>query len=75
MKWGRLSDYLDGQGYLEAKTETWQAAARLYYDLRKKGTTIRSPIDCCIAQIAVENKMLLIHDDHASTCAFVLFMP
>ena len=66
-EWGKLSDYLEGQDYLEAQSGTWQAAARIYYDLRKMGITIRSPIDCCIAQIAIENKILLIHDDHDFT--------
>lgn len=62
-EWGRLSDYLAGQDYLEVQTDTWQSAARLYYELRKKGVTVRSPIDCCIAQIALEHKILLLHDD------------
>ena len=38
--------------HIEASVETWQAAARIYYDLRRQGLTVRSPIDCCIAQIA-----------------------
>jgi predicted nucleic acid-binding protein len=62
-EWGKLSEYLDGQDYLEAQPSTWQAAARIYYSLRKKGITIRSPIDCCIAQIALERWVMLIHDD------------
>ena len=62
-EWGQLSDYLEGQDYLEALSATWQAAARIYYVLRKKGVTVRSPIDCCIAQIAIERRVLLIHDD------------
>ena len=41
----------------------WQTAARLYYDLRRQGLTVRSPIDCCIAQIALENRLMLVHDD------------
>ena len=66
-EWGKLSDYLDGQDYLETQSGTWQAAARIYYDLCKMGITIRSPIDCCIAQIAMEHEMLLIHDDRDFT--------
>lgn len=63
VEWSKLSSYLDGQDYLEMHSSTWQAAARVYYDLRKKGLTVRSPIDCCIAQIAMEQRILLIHDD------------
>jgi predicted nucleic acid-binding protein len=62
-EWILLSDYLDNQLYLEVGSDTWQAAARIYFDLRRSGVTVRSPIDCCIAQIAIENEVLLIHDD------------
>jgi predicted nucleic acid-binding protein len=62
-EWGLLSDYLDGQDYIEMQPTTWSAAARIYYDLRKQGYTVRSPIDCCIAQLAMENQLLLVHDD------------
>ncbi len=62
-EWGQLSEYLDGQDYLEIQQSTWQAAARLYFELRKKGLTVRSPIDCCIAQIAIEHGVLLIHNN------------
>ena len=51
-EWLRLSDYLEGQDYLETKSSTWKSAARIFYELRKKGITVSSPIDCCIAQIA-----------------------
>ena len=62
-EWGKLSEYLDGQDYLETLSTTWQSAARIFYELRKKGLTVRSPIDCCIAQIAIEYRVLLIHND------------
>jgi predicted nucleic acid-binding protein len=62
-EWNLLTKYLEGQEYIEMQPATWQAAARIYYNLRKQGLTIRSPIDCCIAQIALENRLLLIHDD------------
>jgi predicted nucleic acid-binding protein len=62
-EWLRLSVYLEGQDYLETKSSTWKSAARIFYELRKKGITVRSPIDCCIAQIAIERRVLLIHND------------
>jgi len=43
---------------------SWSAAARIYFDLRRKGLTVRSPIDCCIAQLALQFDALLIHRDH-----------
>ena len=39
------------------------SAARIYYDCRKKGITIRSTIDCLIAQIVLENNGVLLHMD------------
>ncbi len=62
-EWGLLSEYLAGQDYIEMQPTSWQAEARIYYDLRKQGLTVRNPIGCCIAQVAMENRLLLIHDD------------
>jgi predicted nucleic acid-binding protein len=62
-EWTLLSTYLETQNYIELTNDSWQAAARIYYDLRRKGLTVRSPIDCCIAQAALENDLLLIHND------------
>jgi predicted nucleic acid-binding protein len=62
-EWTLLSTYLGAQDYVELTIHSWQAAARIYYDLRRQGLTVRSPIDCCIAQVALENDLLLIHND------------
>jgi len=62
-----LQSYLEFQQYLEATTETWAKAARIYFELRRKGKTVRSPIDCCIAQIAINEKALLLHRDQDFT--------
>ncbi|MCY3857711.1 MAG: PIN domain-containing protein [Gammaproteobacteria bacterium] len=62
-EWALLSDYLEVQDYLEASTATWRNAARIYYDLRRQGHTLRSTIDCCIAQLAIEHRILLLHRD------------
>jgi predicted nucleic acid-binding protein len=62
-EWTMLDDYLSTQYYLEASNDTWRAAARIYFDLRRRGLTINSPIDCCIAQIAMEHGSLLLHRD------------
>jgi predicted nucleic acid-binding protein len=62
-EWLLLSSHLEGQTYVEAAVSTWQAAARIYFDLRRQGLTVRSPIDCCIAQLALENDLLLLHND------------
>ena len=62
-EWLLLSSHLEDQTYIEASESTWQAAARIYFELRRLGLTVRSPIDCCIAQLALENKLLLLHND------------
>jgi predicted nucleic acid-binding protein len=62
-EWTLLSTYLETQDYVEPTSNSWPAAARIYYDLRRQGLTVRSPIDCCIAQVALENDLLLIHND------------
>ena len=62
-EWELLDDYLSTQYYLEASQDTWPEAARIYFELRRKGFTINSPIDCCIAQIALEQGAFLLHRD------------
>jgi hypothetical protein len=39
------------------------AAARNYFDCRRRGLTVRSSNDCVIAQVALEHDALLLHDD------------
>ena len=38
-------------------------AANIYRQLRKRGFTIRSPIDCVIAALAMRCRFLLLHKD------------
>jgi len=63
-EWDLLDKYLSTQIYLETSQDTWVAAARIYFDLRRKGLTVHSPIDCCIAQLAIEHGALLFHRDN-----------
>ena len=62
-EWSVLAVYLEHQDYLEAEADTWRNAARIYFDLRRRGHTIRSPIDCCIAELARQHDALLVHRD------------
>lgn len=62
-EWELLEDYLSTQYYLEATKHTWPEAARIYFELRRRGITINSPVDCCIAQIALEYGAVLLHRD------------
>ena len=62
-EWRKLDEYLSSQYYLECSEETWKLAARIFYELRRKGITVNSPVDCCIAQIALESGAVLLHRD------------
>ncbi|MEO0015100.1 MAG: hypothetical protein RLZZ535_3489 [Cyanobacteriota bacterium] len=60
-EWSKLNSYLETQDYLEPSTESWTVAARIYYNLRRQGITVRNTIDCCIAASAIEHNLLLLH--------------
>lgn len=47
----------------KSDTATHIAAAALYARCRWRGITPRSPHDCLIAQLCIEHKMSLLHDD------------
>ena len=60
-----VKSYLETQrffGLLDEK-ESYAAAARIYFDCRRKGITINSTVDCLIAQTAIENDLTLLHND------------
>lgn len=61
----RLQEYLSTQNFyhLQDPILSFSAAAKLYMDCRSKGITIRSTIDCLIAQVAIENNLILLHND------------
>src|SRR5262249_16950841 len=42
---------------------SYSAAARLYARCRRAGITVRSTIDCLIAQVAIEHGLDLLHND------------
>jgi predicted nucleic acid-binding protein len=60
-----LADYLVAQTFFYPKyhPETYRQAAQIYFDCRRKGITIRSTIDCLIAQTAIEHNLILLHSD------------
>lgn len=62
-QWERMGRYFDAHPFLEAGNQTWHGAARIVFDLKRKGKTISSTIDCVIAQIVIENERLILHND------------
>ncbi len=60
-----LKQYLSTQRFFHPKDplDSYAAAAEIFYTCRRSGVTIRSTIDCLIAQIAIEHNLLLLHND------------
>lgn len=61
----RLRAYFSTQrfyGFADSK-RAHEAAARRYHDCRRQGVTVRSTLDCLIAQCAIENGLVLLHND------------
>ena len=63
--WNELLETLTSRTLLSPRdaAATHFAAARLYYDCRRRGITIRSSADCFIAQLVLEEEAVLLHDD------------
>jgi len=60
-----LRDYLSSQRffYPQDAVKSYEEAAYIYFKCRRRGVTIRSTIDCLIAQIALEQDLSLLHND------------
>ena len=60
-----LKEYLSSQRFFHPKdpVESYAMAAHIYFTCRRKGITVRSTIDCLIAQIALEHDLFLLHND------------
>jgi len=61
-----LRKYLSTQRFyqLQDPVDSFVNAARLYMECRKKGITIRSTIDCLIAETLLEHDLRLLHNDN-----------
>jgi hypothetical protein len=49
--------------YLPETVETHVRAAQIYLALRKRGKTIRNPVDCTISAICLEHGAFILHND------------
>jgi len=61
----KFRDYFSGQKIYRFNDplESHIAAAQIFFDCRRKGITVRSSIDCLIAQCAIEHNLILLHND------------
>ncbi len=62
-EWNTIRKYVGSKTVLDPTADTWSGAARIYFELRRAGRTVRKTIDCCIAQVALENDLMLLHND------------
>jgi hypothetical protein len=64
-EWRKLHAYLTTQpvARLRDPVASHADAARIYFDCRRQAITLRSAIDCMIAQIALDHDLALLHDD------------
>lgn len=64
-EWETLDTYLSSQ-WLLAPADPWEThrrAARIYYECRRRGVTVRSTVDCLIAQLVLDHAGILLHED------------
>jgi predicted nucleic acid-binding protein len=61
----QTSEYLGSQTFYHPRDPigTYREAARIYFDCRRAGITIRPAVDCLIACVAIEHGLVLLHDD------------
>jgi predicted nucleic acid-binding protein len=60
-----VSEYLGSQTFYHPVdlVESYRKAARMYFDCRRAGVTIRSSMNCLIARVTIEHGLALLHDD------------
>ncbi len=64
-EWRIVDEYLGSQRLLvpSQPLALHREAARLFFDCRRRGITVRSTVDCLIAAQVLEAKATLLHDD------------
>jgi len=59
----RTRDLLAKLIFLPMRYSVFLRSAEIYRNLRRKGITVRKPVDCMIAAVAIENDIPLLHND------------
>lgn len=64
-RFNQFKDYFMGLPFYYPKNAaaSYAEAAHIYFMCRRNGLTIRSTIDCLIAQTAIEHQLILLHND------------
>jgi len=58
-----LEEYLSTQKIYYPSNESFKNSAEIFFLCRRKGITIRSSIDVLIVATAIENNLILLHND------------
>jgi predicted nucleic acid-binding protein len=64
-EWRSLLSHLEAQEHVQP-VDAWAShvsAAQIFFDCRRKGLTVRSSVDCLIAQYVLEIDGTLLHAD------------
>ena len=59
----KIKTYFDNLVFLPMTQSMHLQSADIYRVLRKKGITVRKPIDCMIASVAIAHGVQLLHND------------
>jgi predicted nucleic acid-binding protein len=64
-EFNNLDEYLNTQRFynLQEGLESYKRAAHIYYKCRRSGIIVNSTIDLLIAETAIENNLMLFHND------------
>lgn len=65
-EFNQLKEYLQTIRFYDVQqgTLSYEERAFNYFTCRKSGITVRSTLDLLIVQIAIENDLYLLHNDH-----------
>lgn len=61
-EWTGIKAFIDNQAPVLVGSDGWLEAARIFFDCRRQGKTVRKLADCYIAAAAIETGCCLIHD-------------
>lgn len=62
-EWTGLAELIEKESVISAEAADWRHAARIVFDLRRGGLTLKNSVDCLVAQMALKHDLELIHDD------------
>ena len=63
LEWQRIEGAVSAFPTLPLSRTIWLGAAKIFHDLQRVSITVRSTIDCCIAELALANDAKLLHVD------------